>query len=105
MFEHVGLKHFPEFFAQDRRAAGAGGRCPAACDRAPRRAGPHQSLVEEIHFPWRLFSRRLSEVLPVVEKTGLWVTDIEILRLHYAETLKAWRANFAAQPGSHRRTL
>jgi cyclopropane-fatty-acyl-phospholipid synthase len=38
----------------------------------------------------------LSEVTPVVERTGLWITDIEILRLHYAETLKNWRARFMA---------
>src|SRR5262249_55728352 len=40
----------------------------------------------------------LSEVLPAVERAGLLVTDIEILRLHYAETLKAWRARFLAHP-------
>jgi cyclopropane-fatty-acyl-phospholipid synthase len=34
--------------------------------------------------------------LPVVERTGLIVTDIEILRLHYAETLKHWRRRFDA---------
>ena len=39
----------------------------------------------------------LSEVLPAVERAGLLVTDIEILRLHYAETLKAWRERFLAQ--------
>jgi cyclopropane-fatty-acyl-phospholipid synthase len=39
----------------------------------------------------------LSEVLPAIERAGLWVTDIEILRLHYAETLKAWRVRFAAR--------
>jgi cyclopropane-fatty-acyl-phospholipid synthase len=38
----------------------------------------------------------LSEVLPAVERAGLLVTDIEILRLHYAETLKAWRERFMA---------
>ncbi len=38
----------------------------------------------------------LSEVLPAVERAGLLVTDIEILRLHYAETLKAWRDRFLA---------
>jgi cyclopropane-fatty-acyl-phospholipid synthase len=38
----------------------------------------------------------LSEVLPVIERSGLLVTDIEILRLHYAETLKAWRERFLA---------
>jgi cyclopropane-fatty-acyl-phospholipid synthase len=36
----------------------------------------------------------LSEVLPAAEKLRLWVTDIEVLRLHYAETLRAWRSRF-----------
>jgi cyclopropane-fatty-acyl-phospholipid synthase len=35
-------------------------------------------------------------VLPSIERAGLLVTDIEILRLHYAETLKAWRERFLA---------
>ena len=35
-------------------------------------------------------------MLPYIEKAGLLVTDIEILRLHYAETLKAWRERFLA---------
>jgi cyclopropane-fatty-acyl-phospholipid synthase len=43
----------------------------------------------------------LSEVLPAIEKSGLLVTDIEVLRLHYAETLKAWRQRFLA----HRDTV
>ena len=38
----------------------------------------------------------LSEVLPAIERSGLLVADIEILRLHYAETLKAWRERFLA---------
>lgn len=38
----------------------------------------------------------LSEVLPAIEKSGLLVTDIEILRLHYAETLRLWRERFLA---------
>ena len=38
----------------------------------------------------------LSEVLPPIEKAGLVITDIEILRLHYAETLRHWRRRFAA---------
>ncbi len=38
----------------------------------------------------------LSEVLPAIERAGLLVTDIEFLRLHYAETLKAWRDRFMA---------
>ncbi|HMF68785.1 MAG TPA: class I SAM-dependent methyltransferase, partial [Phyllobacterium sp.] len=38
----------------------------------------------------------LSEVMPAIEKSGLVVTDIEILRLHYADTLKHWGQRFAA---------
>ncbi|HER26533.1 MAG TPA: hypothetical protein ENI69_05435 [Rhodospirillales bacterium] len=38
----------------------------------------------------------LSEITPAIEKSGLIVTDLEVLRLHYAETLKAWRARFLA---------
>jgi cyclopropane-fatty-acyl-phospholipid synthase len=37
----------------------------------------------------------LSEVLPAIERADLLVTDIEILRLHYAETLRHWRQRFA----------
>jgi cyclopropane-fatty-acyl-phospholipid synthase len=43
----------------------------------------------------------LSEVIPAVERAGLLITDIEILRLHYAETLRAWRNRFLA----HRETV
>src|SRR5208283_4626248 len=38
----------------------------------------------------------LSEVVPAIERAGLIVTDTEILQLHYAETLKAWRQRFLA---------
>ena len=41
----------------------------------------------------------LSEVLAAIDMTGLMTTDIEILRLHYAKTLKAWRRNFNANRG------
>jgi cyclopropane-fatty-acyl-phospholipid synthase len=42
------------------------------------------------------YTPALSEVLPAIEKLGLVATDVEILRVHYAETLRAWRARFAA---------
>jgi len=38
----------------------------------------------------------LSETLTAIEDSGLWITDIEVLRLHYAETLRAWRRRFEA---------
>jgi len=40
----------------------------------------------------------LSEVTKAVEDAGLWVTDLEILRIHYAETLRHWRTRFLGDP-------
>jgi cyclopropane-fatty-acyl-phospholipid synthase len=42
------------------------------------------------------YSPAMSEVLQAVEKERLWVTDLETLRLHYAETLRHWRQRFYA---------
>ena len=43
------------------------------------------------------YTPALSETLAAIEKAGLWVTDIEILRLHYADTLRHWYDRFMAQ--------
>ena len=94
MFEHVGLKHFPEFFAKVEELLVPGG--VALLHAIGRRDGPGHTnaWLRKYIFPGG-YSPALSEALPVVERTGLWVTDIEILRLHYAETIRHWRANFA----------
>lgn len=94
MFEHVGLKHFPEFFQKVEELLVPGG--VALLHAIGRRDGPGHTnpWLRKYIFPGG-YSPALSEVLPVVEKTGLWVTDIEILRLHYAETIRHWRVNFA----------
>ena len=42
------------------------------------------------------YTPALSELAPAIERSGLIVGDIEVLRTHYAETLRAWRANFLA---------
>jgi cyclopropane-fatty-acyl-phospholipid synthase len=93
MFEHVGLKHFPEFFAKVESLLVEGG--VALLHAIGRRDGPGHTnpWLRKYIFPGG-YSPALSEVLPVIERTGLWVTDIEILRLHYAETLRCWRENF-----------
>jgi len=58
--------------------------------------GATNPWIEKYIFPGG-YVPALSEVLPVIEKSGLLVTDIELLRLHYAETLKAWRERFMAR--------
>src|SRR5262249_43817014 len=55
--------------------------------------GPMNPWFEKYIFPGS-YIPSLAEVMPPIEKSGLMVTDIEILRLHYAETLAAWRRRF-----------
>ena len=102
MFEHVGVKHYPEFFAKVEELLKPDG--VALLHAIGRRDGPGftNPWLRKYIFPGG-YSPALSEVLPVVERTGLWVTDIEILRLPYAETLKAWRENFNAHRDQIRR--
>ena len=95
MFEHVGVGFYDAFF----------GKCSRLLDEhgimllhsIGRSEGPNVTnpWIAKYIFPGG-YIPALSEVLPAVERAGLLVTDIEILRLHYAETLKAWRERFLA---------
>ena len=95
MFEHVGVGHYRSFFAAIRRCLAADG--VALVHSIGRSDGPGTTnpWLRRYIFPGG-YSPALSEVLPVVERQGLFVTDIEVLRLHYAETLRHWRRRFAA---------
>jgi cyclopropane-fatty-acyl-phospholipid synthase len=95
MFEHVGVRHYPEFFRAIGRLLAEDG--VAVLHSIGRMDGPGATnpFIRKYIFPGG-YSPALSEVLPVVERQGLWVTDIEILRLHYAETLRAWHQRFSA---------
>ena len=95
MFEHVGVRHYREFFRAVRDLLAEDG--VAVLHSIGRMDGPGATnpWIRKYIFPGG-YSPALSEVLPAVERQGLWVTDIEILRLHYAETLRAWRQRFAA---------
>jgi cyclopropane-fatty-acyl-phospholipid synthase len=58
--------------------------------------GAANPWIDKYIFPGG-YAPALSEVLPAIERAGLIVTDIEILRAHYADTLKAWRERFLAR--------
>jgi cyclopropane-fatty-acyl-phospholipid synthase len=94
MFEHVGVNHYRQFFKSLRDLLTEDG--VALVHSIGRLDGPGVTnpWLRKYIFPGG-YSPALSEVLPVVEKSGLFVTDVEILRLHYAETLRAWRERFA----------
>ena len=95
MFEHVGVVHYPTFFRKLSALLAADG--VALLHAIGRADGPGVTnpWIRRYIFPGG-YSPALSEVVPVVERTGLFITDVEVLRLHYAETLKAWRARFNA---------
>jgi cyclopropane-fatty-acyl-phospholipid synthase len=95
MFEHVGVGYYRTFFNTLRRCLEPDG--VALLHSIGRSDGPAatNSWIARYIFPGG-YSPALSEVLPHIERTGLVITDIEILRLHYAETLRHWRRRFAA---------
>jgi cyclopropane-fatty-acyl-phospholipid synthase len=93
MFEHVGINHYGAFFAKLKALLTADG--VALLHSIGRMDGPGSTnpWIRKYIFPGG-YVPALSEVVPVVERLRLWVADIEILRLHYAETLRAWRQRF-----------
>ena len=96
MFEHVGVSHYDQFFRKLRDLLDDNG---VALVHAIGRSGPPTStatFISRYIFPGG-YIPALSEVLPAVQRSGLVVTDVEVLRLHYAETLKAWRERFLAR--------
>ncbi|MEX0591694.1 MAG: cyclopropane-fatty-acyl-phospholipid synthase family protein [Xanthobacteraceae bacterium] len=96
MFEHVGVTHYDRFFRKLRDLLNEDG---VALLHSIGRSGPPTStatFISKYIFPGG-YIPALSEVLPAIQRSGLVVTDVEILRLHYAETLKAWRARFLAR--------
>jgi len=95
MFEHVGVNHYRSFFNQAARLLKPDG---VMVLHAIGRSGPPSStapFIRKYIFPGG-YIPALSEVLPAIEKAGLVVSDVEILQLHYADTLKAWRERFLA---------
>lgn len=95
MFEHVGVGHYLEYFGKVRDLLDDNG--VALIHTIGRADGPGAGnpWINKYIFPGG-YTPALSEILPAVERAGLYVTDIEVLRLHYAETLKAWRQRFNA---------
>ena len=95
MFEHVGVNHYREFFAKLGELLADDG---IAVLHTIGRAGPPAEAdpwIRKYIFPGA-YIPSLSEVAGAIERTGLVITDIEVLRLHYAETLRHWRERFAA---------
>ena len=96
MFEHVGAVHYTEFFRKVRDLLTDDGVCLLHSIGRMEMPGTTNPWLRKYIFPGG-YTPALSETLEAIERAGLWVTDIEILRLHYAETLRHWHDRFQAQ--------
>jgi cyclopropane-fatty-acyl-phospholipid synthase len=96
MFEHVGVDYYDRFFMRCAELMADNGIMLLHSIGRSEGPGITNPWIDKYIFPGG-YIPALSEVLPSIEKAGLLVTDIEILRLHYAETLKAWRERFLAR--------
>lgn len=94
MFEHVGRPNYQAFFDGVARLMTDDGVALIHAIGRPE-PGVTNAWVDKYIFPGG-YSPSLSEVLPAIERAGLIVTDMEILRLHYAETIRHWRNRFEA---------
>ena len=96
MLEHVGPKDLRTYFQRVRNLLAPGG---AAVIHSIGRAGPPRATnpwITKHIFPGGQLPA-LSELAGPIERSGLWLTDLEVLRLHYAKTLRAWRERFEAR--------
>lgn len=96
MFEHVGVDFYGTFFKHCAELLTDDG--VMILHSIGRSEGPDVTnpWIAKYIFPGG-YIPALSEAMQAIERSGLLVCDIEILRLHYAETLKAWRERFMAR--------
>jgi len=100
MFEHVGVGFYDRFFRSCAQVLAENGVMVLHAIGRSEGPGITNPWIAKYIFPGG-YVPALSEVLPAVERAGLLVADVEILRLHYAQTLRAWRERFLA----HRETV
>jgi cyclopropane-fatty-acyl-phospholipid synthase len=95
MFEHVGVGFYDTFFRKCAALLAQDGVMVLHSIGRSGSPGATNPWIRKYIFPGG-YIPALSEVLPAIVRAGLVVTDVEILRLHYAKTLAAWRERFLA---------
>ena len=96
MMEHVGIGYFDVYFQKIRSLLKDDGYAYVHCigrNLPPGSTGP---FIRKYIFPGA-YVPSLSEVFAASERTALWVSDMEVLRLHYYYTIQHWRTRFAAR--------
>ena len=95
MFEHVGRQNYRKFFNKVNDVLADDGVMVLHSIGQPYPALINNPWIEKYIFPGG-YIPSIAEVMPAVEKAGLLVSDIEILPMHYAYTLRHWRERFMA---------
>lgn len=97
MLEHVGAPNLRKYFETVKRQLADDG--VAVIHSIGRMTPPSltNAFTQKYIFPGG-YIPAMSEVVTAIEDAGLWITDVEILRAHYAETAKAWLERFRADP-------
>lgn len=93
MFEHVGPRYYDTYFRQIAKLLDADGIALLHTIGTQHSPQPTDPWVAKYIFPGG-YIPSLSQITPSIERAGLFVTDVEVLRLHYAETLRRWRERF-----------
>ncbi|KQV62339.1 MULTISPECIES: cyclopropane-fatty-acyl-phospholipid synthase family protein [unclassified Caulobacter] len=97
MLEHVGAPNFRTYFETINRLLTDDGVALVHAIGKMHGPGATNAFTQKYIFPGG-YIPGLSEVVTAIEQAGLWITDIEILRVHYAETCRIWRERFMADP-------
>lgn len=95
MFEHVGINHYQTYFDKVRDCLTEDGIAVIHTIGQTDSPGATNPWVRKYIFPGG-YCPSLSEMMPPIERSGLVTNDVEVLRLHYAETLRHWRDRFMA---------
>lgn len=93
MLEHVGIGHLREYFLRIRDLLGPNGVALVHSISTKSPPGITSAFLRKHIFPGG-YAPSMSETFANIEKTGLWATDVEIWRVHYARTLEEWRRRF-----------
>ncbi len=96
MFEHVGMANYGNFFSKMANLLAPKGVMLLHSIGQAEKPWATNPWIEKYIFPGG-YMPALSEVVPAIEKSRLMIRDIEILPMHYAHTLRAWRERFTAR--------
>ena len=93
MFEHVGRKYYQKFFNQVAKLLNEDGAALIHTIGSVNSPRDPQPWINKYIFPGG-YTPSLSEVASPIENSGLIITDLEVLRMHYTHTLRHWKERF-----------